>query len=128
VVNKADREGADRLVAAIESNLALQTAAADAWQPPIVKTIATSGTGVPELADAIWRFRAQSEASRAGRRQAHSAFRLRELVAKRFVERLEADALEPGELASVAARVAAREIDPYTAADELIARARPSAL
>src|SRR5205814_9089072 len=49
VVNKADREGADRLVAAIQSNLMLQTFEPGEWQAPILKTIATNGTGVPEL-------------------------------------------------------------------------------
>src|SRR5205807_6880728 len=57
VVNKADREGADRLTAAVEANLALHTYGAGEWRPPIVKTVATSGRGVPELIDAIWRFR-----------------------------------------------------------------------
>src|SRR5205085_11507469 len=41
VVNKADREGADRVVSAIESNLSLQTFAPGQWRPPIVKTVAT---------------------------------------------------------------------------------------
>src|SRR6187402_2739525 len=42
VVNKSDREGAGRLVTAIESTLALQTTPADQWHPPVVQTIATS--------------------------------------------------------------------------------------
>jgi LAO/AO transport system kinase len=125
VVNKADREGADRLVATIESTLALQSdgaTSADAWQPPIVKTIATSGTGVAELADAIGRFRARSEVQPAKRREERSAFRLRELIAQRFMERLETRVLKPGELESIVERIARREIDPYTAAEELVAR------
>ena len=51
VVNKADREGADRLVAAVEANLALHTYGAGEWRPPIVKTVATTGAGVAELVD-----------------------------------------------------------------------------
>jgi LAO/AO transport system kinase len=121
VVNKADREGADRLVAAIESNLTLQTFGPAEWQPPILKTIATTGTGVAELVNAIWSFRSHSEATRSGRRQKRSEFRLRELVAQQFMERLERGMLKPGELAAMVDRVAAREIDPYTAADELLA-------
>jgi LAO/AO transport system kinase len=121
VVNKADREGADRLVAAIQSNLTLQTFAPDDWQPPIVKTIATSGTGVPELVAAIWSFRSHSEATRSARRQKRSEFRLRELVSQRFMERLERGMLKPGELEAIVNRVAAGEIDPYTAADQLLA-------
>ena len=46
VVNKADREGADRTVASIETNLSLQTFGPDEWRPPILKTEATTGRGV----------------------------------------------------------------------------------
>ena len=108
VVNKADREGADRLVATIESNLSLQTwtlenrnaeRASAKWRPPILKTIATSGTGVPELVDTLWRFRAQSEPTQVARRLRRSEFRLRELVSQRFMDRLEREILKPGELA-----------------------------
>jgi GTPase len=121
VVNKADREGADRLVSSIESNLTLQTYGPDQWRPPILKTIATNGTGVTELVDAIWKFRRHSEATQSARRQKRSAFRLRELVAKRFMDHLERGVLRPGELEAMAERVAAGEVDPYTAADELLA-------
>ena len=61
VVNKADREGADRLVSAVEANLSLQTFESGAWRPPILKTVATSGAGVPELAAAIEQFRAHAQ-------------------------------------------------------------------
>ena len=126
VVNKADREGADRLVATIESNLSLQTFGPGEevrWRPPILKTIATTGTGVPELVDAIWRFRSHSEATQSARRQKRSEFRLRELVSERFMERLEQGMLKPGELEAIVNRVVARDMDPYTAADELMSRA-----
>src|SRR2546421_813998 len=53
VVNKADREGADRLVSAVEANLALHTYSEGEWRPPIVTTVATSGRGVPELLEAV---------------------------------------------------------------------------
>jgi GTPase len=123
VVNKADREGADRLVATIQANLTLQTFEAHQWQPPIVKTVATNGTGVTELVDTIWRFRSHSEAMQSARRQKRSEFRLRELVSRQFMERLERGMLKPGELTAMVERVAAREIDPYTAADQLLSRA-----
>jgi LAO/AO transport system kinase len=121
VVNKTDREGADRLATSIESNLALQTFGPNEWRPPILKTIATNGEGVPELVEAIWNFRSHSEATRSARRQRRSEFRLRELVSQQFMEHLERGMLKPGELAAMVERVAAREIDPYTAADELLA-------
>src|SRR5690606_13945297 len=58
VVNKADREGADRLVAAVESMLALQDGdGANRWRPPVLKTEATRGTGLDALAEALDAFR-----------------------------------------------------------------------
>jgi LAO/AO transport system kinase len=128
VVNKADREGADRLVAAIESNLSLQTlepGAQGGWRPPILKTVATNGTGVPELVDTLWRFRQQSAPRQAERRLHRSESRLRDLVTHRFMDRLEREILKPGELAAIVDRIARREIDPYSSADELMARAVP---
>jgi LAO/AO transport system kinase len=123
VVNKADREGADRLVSAVEANLALHAYASDEWRPPIVKTVATTGAGVAELVDAIARFRRHSAQTQAARRKTRSEYRLRELVAQRFMDRLERVVLAQGELAAIVGRIAAREIDPYTAASELLERA-----
>src|SRR6188474_1567186 len=60
VVNKADREGADRLVSSVETNLALHAYASGEWRPPILKTVATTGAGIPELLAAIEQFRAHS--------------------------------------------------------------------
>src|SRR5687768_12680690 len=60
VVNKADREGADRTVQSVAANLSLQTFAPGEWKPPILKTEATSGTGVEELWGEIKRFREHS--------------------------------------------------------------------
>jgi hypothetical protein len=77
---------------------------------------------VPDVVDTLWRFRAQSEPKRAARRLRRSEFRLRELVSHRFMERLEREILKPGELAGMVDRIAARELDPYTAADELVGR------
>ena len=124
VINKADREGADRLAAAVEANLALGTVAADVWRPPVLKTTATKGTGVAELVDTIWRFRGRSAGAQASRRRSRSEYRLRELVSQRFMDHLERDILAPGELASMVERIATRELDPYTAATDLLKRAR----
>jgi GTPase len=123
VVNKADREGADRLIAAVEANQSLQPAESGAWRPPILKTVATSGVGVPELVDAIETFRVHSQATQAARRRSRSEYRLRELVAHRFMTHVEQEVLTPGEFAAIVDRIAKRELDPYTAARTLLARA-----
>ena len=123
VVNKADREGADRTVASIEANLSLQTFAPGQWRPPIVKTEATTGRGVPELLETIERFRAHTAGSQGGRRRARAEFRLRELLAQRFVQHVERRVLDAGEFEHLLDRIAAREVDPYTAVDEICNRA-----
>ncbi len=123
VVNKADREGADRTVMSIESLLSLQTWEPGEWRPPILKTQATSGEGVADLADAIDRFRAHSGAAGIDRRRARSASRLRELLADRFLDLVSDRVLAPGELDAIVDRIAAREVDPYTAVAEIMARA-----
>jgi LAO/AO transport system kinase len=122
VVNKADREGADRTVSSIEALLSLQSFAADEWRPPNGKTEATTGAGVPELMAAIDRFREHSAAARGSRRRARAEWRLRELVAQRFVRHVESQVLGPGELEMILDRIAAREIDPYTVVDDVLRR------
>jgi LAO/AO transport system kinase len=123
VVNKADREGADRLVSSVEATLGLAADVDGSWRPPVLKTVATTGSGTTRLVDAIWDFRAHAEPTRVARRALRSEYRLRELVAHRFMEHLERSVLAPGELASLVGRVATREVDPYTAAAALLERA-----
>ncbi len=123
VVNKGDREGADRLVAAVEANLSLQTYGPDHWRPPILRTVATTGAGVDALWETIGAFREYRRRSGATRTRTRGEFRLRELVAQRFMERLERVVLAPGEWAETVDRIAGRELDPYTAADRLLTRA-----
>jgi LAO/AO transport system kinase len=123
VVNKADREGADRTISSIEAMLSLHTFAAGEWRPPIVKTEATTGKGVPELLETIGRFKAHTAASRGSRRRARAEWRVRELLGQRFLQHIERHVLAEGEFATTLDRIAAREVDPYTAVDEIMTRA-----
>ncbi|HEY7171717.1 MAG TPA: methylmalonyl Co-A mutase-associated GTPase MeaB [Vicinamibacterales bacterium] len=123
VVNKADRDGADRLVTAVEANLALHAYGPDEWRPPILKTVATSGRGVAELAEAVARFRTHTAGNQTARRRARGEYRLRELVSQRFMSYLEQQVLRAGEFTKIVERIAARDLDPYTAAADLLARA-----
>lgn len=121
VVNKADREGAERLVAAIEANLSLQTFGPDEWRPPILRTVATTGQGIDTLWSTIGRCRAHGGATGAGRGRARARgeHRLRELIARRCVEWV-TSRLAPGEWDDIVARIADRQFDPYSAADSLV--------
>jgi methylmalonyl-CoA epimerase len=132
VVNKADREGADRTVASIEAMLSLESYGAGRWRPPIVKTEATTGKGVPELVEQIEKFRTHTVSTLGERRRARAEFRVRQLLADRFVQHVERDVLAPGEFARVLDAIASRETDPYSVVEGIVARtlsdqlARPS--
>ncbi len=123
VVNKADREGSRQLAAAIESALALQPYGPDDWRPPIVRTVATTGQGVEALVAAIDRFRERRDGV-AGRRRGRSEQQLLECVAEGAVERVRRE-LGPAGLAALVDRIASREVDPSTAADELLGHFGP---
>jgi GTPase len=123
VVNKCDRDGADRMVTSIESNLALQSFAEGEWRPPIIKTEATTGQGVAELLETAKRFRAHSGNVRTRRLEARHEFRLRDLLTHRFMERIETDLIGREAFADLVQRIAAREIDPYSAATQILDRA-----
>jgi LAO/AO transport system kinase len=121
VVNKADREGADRTVQAVAANLSLQTYAAGEWRPPIVKTSATTGQGVDRLWHEIGKYREHSADTRVSRQRARQEYRLRELLSHRFMQHVE-QTLAPGELERIVSGIAAREVDPYTAAANIMSR------
>jgi LAO/AO transport system kinase len=123
VVNKADRDGADRLAQSVAAMLSLQTFQPDDWRPPILKTEATTGAGVPEVIAAVERFRAHSDAERATRRRERQEYRLRDLLSHRFLQLAEQE-LAPGEFQRLVDGIAARRIDPYSAAAEIINRVR----
>lgn len=119
VVNKADRPGADD--AARDLRQMLELSGTRPWTPPIVETVATTGAGVDEMFDAIRSHRAHLEAGgRLERRRAERlADELRRIVLERLARRT--DAVCVGErFDEIVARVAARDVDPYTAADELL--------
>lgn len=119
VVNKADRAGADETRHDLDSMLDL-TGVRD-WRPPIVPTVALDGAGTAELWDAIGRHRAHLEAS--GLLERRRAARRRDELEVIITERLRAraEALCGAEaLAVVHERVAAGDLDPWDAADEVL--------
>jgi LAO/AO transport system kinase len=123
VVNKADREGADRTAASIESMLSLEDWPEDAWRPPVMRTVATTGAGVADLVAMVDRFREQTADVLGERRRARAEWRLREILARSFMQHLERHVLESGEFERIFDRIASRQVDPYGAAAEVMARA-----
>ena len=120
VVNKADRPGADETARDLAQMLRLGKGRT-AWVPPIVRTSAQTGDGLPELVAAIAKHGAWSEESGERERRRREAARaeveslLREELVRRLAGRVGADRLD-----AAVARVADRAIDPYAAVDELL--------
>ena len=118
VVNKSDRDGADRAVAEIESLLGLHAYREGEWRPTTVRTQATTGQGLDELMDQISIFQTHS-ATLESRRRDRAGAQLRAILAARLMQQVESR-VSMLEMEKLADRIAARTVDPYTAADEVL--------
>ena len=121
VVNKADRDGADRLAQSVSAMLSLQTFQPGDWRPPIQKTEATTGTGIAALLETLQQFRAHSADARASRQRVRQEFRLRDLLSHRFMQLVE-ETLPAGELQRIVDGIVSRQVDPYSAAADILRR------
>jgi LAO/AO transport system kinase len=122
VVNKADREGADRTAA--ELAMMLDLAPTRFWRPPIVRTVAPRSEGVEAVVEAMeshggW-LHDSSEGGRRAERRARA--RLLALLEERFHRTIESRAPEPDGFEDAVARVLGRTEDPYSAAGRLFER------
>lgn len=121
VINKADRKGVEETRRDIEQMLDLSDLSHDAWRPPIVPTVGSTGQGVSDLWDAVLAHRAHAEAS--GQLAERRAFRMREELREIVARRLEAKAREicTGERwDELQDEVLGHVTDPWSAADEML--------
>ena len=122
VINKSDRDGADHVEREIR---ALQSLAMrhDGWTPPIVKTVASQGTGIEELASAISNYETylQKENLALNRSVENWQERLVEMLRDALLEKARVQMADGG-LARYAAEVAEHKRDPYTLVEEITAR------
>lgn len=123
VVNKADRGDAERTAADIATMLGLASDRGG-WRAPVLLTTATEGTGVPQVVEAIDRHRGYqtSHGLLSGRRQARRRQEILRIVDERLRDRV-ARRVGGGRIDALATRVARGELDPYTAAETLLAEA-----
>ncbi len=123
VVNKADREAADRTVAEIEMTLGLGKASG-AWTPKVFKTVAVKAEGISDLLRGILEHRSFLENNPANREKRRERSRwvfwelLRERIAAQIVERVATN----GTLEQLITRIATRETDPYSAVEEVLGK------
>ncbi len=120
VINKADREGAERGAYAVRSALELRTARSD-WDPPVLLTVASQGTGVPELVDQLEAHLTDLE--RQGglerRRRVRLEGRLRDMVRDQLWRGFERR-VAAGDWERVIAELGRRELTPHAAVERLL--------
>jgi LAO/AO transport system kinase len=123
VVNKCDHPLADTMVREVKAVLALGPDRS--WRVPVVRTEATRGEGIGELVETIDAHRAhiEDEGTLAERRARNLRAEVLGIAAARLRRDLEGRAKEDPEWAGLLERVVSREIDPATAARELLERA-----
>jgi LAO/AO transport system kinase len=124
VINKSDREGAERVEREIRAMQSLSVRS-DNWTPPIVKTVASSGTGMAELADAIRGYEEylQKENLALKRKIQNWQERLLEMLRDTLLDRAFGQ-IGKERLEDYAAQIAGHKRDPYTLVEEIIAGLR----
>jgi LAO/AO transport system kinase len=126
VVNKADREGAADTRRDLEGMLDLGDRPPDAWRPPVLEAVATTGGGVEEVWAAVQRHKTHLEATGglAERRERRLVEELRSIVARRLEERAH-ELLGDEGLERLQGDVVGRTLDPWAAADQVLAALEP---
>ena len=121
VINKADRDGILRTEKELQALLTLAPRE-DEWQPPIVKTVAIENKGLDDLAGAIEMSRQfQRDAPTAeGRKRSIARWRILELLRERLLTEVLSRNGVAAKLESMAAEVASKNRDPYSAVEELL--------
>ena len=127
VLNKADRDGADRLEQQLHAMLSLVTPR-DGWHPPVIRTVATEHRGIEDLAATVDRFREHlaSSGRRQKKRVEHWKNRLIEMLESRLLEKVLGGKNGEARLDALAAAVAERRQNPFSAVNELLNGAKLS--
>lgn len=122
VVNKADRDGADATARELRHMISLAPSEQGGWRPPVLKIVATRGSGLPELVDAIGAHREWLESSGTGvlRRRQRARSEIQGIALATLQERF-AGLGGDGALHALADEVASGQLDAFTAADRIVA-------
>jgi LAO/AO transport system kinase len=125
VLNKADRQGAERLEEQLHAMLSL-VMPRDGWHPPVIRTVATENRGVEELALTVDKFRKHFESSgqRREKHVEHWQNRLIEMLESRLLEKVLGGKEGEARLRALAVEVAERKKDPFSAVSEILKGAK----
>ncbi len=121
VINKSDREGAERVEREIRAMQSISQRA-DGWTPPIVTTVATDGTGVVELAAAILQYEDFLRRSNLLEKKKIESWRERlvEMLREALLERVLRERMGDGAVSQYAAEVVEHRRDPYALVQEIV--------
>lgn len=126
VINKSDRPGADRVEQDLHALLA-HSARSDGWRPPVLKTVATTGEGVPRLRESLDEFRqfAEKNGLLEQRRREHWRRRVLGLVRQRLFEKLVEAQVNDGSLDKLIEEVVGRRRDPHSVVEQILETLTP---
>jgi len=121
VVNKADRPGADDVVAQLQGMLEMGTIAEDAWHPPVLKSMALNAEGIAELVDAFWSHRQYLlDSGGLSKHNSEQTFQfMRRLVMEMAADKIFSSTSKTAYQTLLDA-LNNRKIDPFTAAETLV--------
>jgi LAO/AO transport system kinase len=124
VINKADLPGADRVAQEVEAMLSMASRA-DGWRPRIVKAVATTGSGIQEVREALEQFRCFQEqsAGKEKRRRDYWRSRLLELLRRNLVEKVARERLPDALLEQFVDDLLQHRADPYSLVERIVAEA-----
>jgi LAO/AO transport system kinase len=121
VINKSDREGAERVEREIRAmqSLAIRK---DNWTPPIVKTVAIEAKGIPELVAAIAQYQQFLEKNALTKRKKISNWRERliEMLRESLLERVLREQMSDDQISRWAEQVSEHKRDPYSLVEEIV--------
>lgn len=122
VVNKADREGADKTRRELETMVSMNEYPEGDWVPPVMPTVAPEGTGLPELLLKVNRHRdhISREENLARYRLGKATVELVEILRNRLFEKAVEDLRRHGLFDSLVRDIAEKKRDPYTVADKVV--------
>ena len=126
VVNKADRENANKTVMDLQAILQM-SGKEKAWKPPIIKTVALTGEGVSDLVDQLEEHRCFLGADESCRRdllRAKAESELTEALKEKLATSVVEDSKVSGEFDKLIGEILRKEIDPGSAAEKLLKKRR----
>jgi len=119
VINKADRDGIDRLQADLDQMLTLGSYE-QRPRPAVLRTIAVRDEGVEQLRDEFDRFLERERGQRVERRRERSQARLLSVLAERLMTRALERVLVQERMEQLVEAISERRLDPYSAVDGIV--------